>query len=67
MPGRTSRPFKAIRGEGLLIMLDPVSIPGPVFGALLVLAWAGLGTCLRALSEHVPWSIKIVRKEDKRD
>ena len=48
-------------------MLEPVSIPGPVFGALLVLAFVGLTTCLQALSEHVQWSIKIVRKGGKRD
>ena len=47
-------------------MLEPVSIPGPVFGALLVLAYVGLVTCLQALSKHVQWSIKIVRKGDKR-
>jgi len=48
-------------------MLEPVSIPGPVYGALLVLAWVGLTTCLLGLSEHVQWSIKVVRKETKHD
>ena len=47
-------------------MLEPVSIPGPVFGALPVLAFVGLTTCLHALSEHVQFSIKIVRKENNR-
>lgn len=48
-------------------MLEPVSIPGPVFGALLVLAWVGLVTCLHTVAEHIQWSIKVVRKETKHD
>jgi len=48
-------------------MLETVSMPGPVFCALLALAYVGLVTCLKAVFDHAQWSIKIVRKGDKHD